>query len=267
MKRKIAILITIAIAAAAVAGMFAGCTSAITAEEGVQAVMDAVAASKAFYTEYDAAQGYSYYIKQSGKSEDGSKTETVYLSYKKGNEDMEWNDFVMAKYTKTVSDAASSVTTSEYFGDVLPKDADDAKENYVRALVDNNYAVKALTEEEFLALPEVSELTLPYLMSLFDNLDKEDIVVKEGGATVAGAVTTVRFSVSDKSVPLSAYGEVIVRVTNDKISSIEAKQNATDDDEDLVMDYTLVYSSPNMSMPTSYIKDNKTVEIDYAALA
>ena len=244
MKRKIAILITIAIAAAAVAGMFAGCTSAITAEEGVQAVMDAVAASKAFYTEYDAAQGYSYYIKQSGKSEDGSKTETIYLSYKKGNEDMEWNDFVMAKYTKIVSDAASSVTTSEYFGDVLPKDADDAKENYVRAFVDNNYAVKALTEEEFLALPEVSELTLPYLMSLFDNMDKEDIVVKEGGATVAGAV-----------------------VTNDKISSIEAKQNATDDDEDLVMDYTLVYSSPNMSMPTSYTKDNKAVEIDYAALA
>ena len=51
MKRKIAILVTLIAVAAAVCGAFAGCNSALTAEEGAPAGMDALAASKAFYTD------------------------------------------------------------------------------------------------------------------------------------------------------------------------------------------------------------------------
>ena len=253
--------------------MLAGCNEALTADEGAQALLDAVAQSKSFYEQYDPAEGYSYYVKFTRPGAQAGTTETYYLAYNKGNADLEWEDYTVIQYTKSVADSVATDTTMEYFGDALPKNsegkqAENVRENYVRAYVSKDHKVdKSVSEESYLSREEINYLTLSYVLGLFDNLDKEDIVVKEGGATVAGAVTTVRFSVSDKSVPLSAYGEVIVRVTNDKISSIEAKQNATDDDEDLVMDYTLVYSSPNMSMPTSYTKDNKAVEIDYAALA
>lgn len=266
MKKKIAVFAVVIVAAAFACAAFAGCSTPISDEEGVQAVINAVAASKAFYEEYDAETGYSYYIKLTWKNRQEGKKETNYLAYKKGSEDLGWNEFVMAQYKNEVSDSATSDSTVEYFGDVLAdNEAEDVKENYVRAYLNKDYAVAALTEEEYLAQPAVNKLTLPYVMSLFDNLDAEDISVTS--ATRAGAVVTVVFTVSDKSVPLAAYGEVTVRVTNEKVSALEAKQNAEDSDEDLALDYTLVYASPNVSMPRSYKdKDDKTIKIDYTVL-
>ena len=155
MKKKIAVFAVVIVAAAFVCAAFAGCSTPISDEEGVQAVINAVAASKAFYEEYDAETGYSYYIKLTGKNRQEGKKETNYLAYKKGNEDLGWNDFVMAQYKNEVSDSATSVSTVEYFGDVLADEkAEDVKENYVRAYLNKDYAVAALTDVAAVILTE-----------------------------------------------------------------------------------------------------------------
>ena len=248
MKRKIAILVTLVAVAAAVCGAFAGCNSALTAEEGAQAVIDALAASKAFYTDYDKAEGYKYYTKFSTLSADGHSSETYYLNYQLGNEELGWEDFLYVQYTSTVTSAGASETKSEYLGDVLANSgAENVKENYIRVYTDNNgdnAVIKRMSEEEFLGREDINYLTIEYIMALFDNLSAENI--KVASASVAGSVTTVVFTVDNAAVPIAAYNNISVRIMNDKITSVETYES---DSTKLTLDYTVTYYAPDGSMP------------------
>lgn len=268
MKRKIFVLcLTLVLLACAGLAVLAGCNKALTADEGAQALLDAVAQSKSFYEQYDPAEGYSYYVKFTRPGAQAGTTETYYLAYNKGNSDLEWEDFTVIQYTKSVADSVATDTTMEYFGDALPKNsegkqAENVRENYVRAYVSKDHKVdKSVSEESYLAREEINYLTLSYVLGLFDNLDKEDIVIADGGASRAGAVVTVTFTISDESVPLAKYGKLSVRITNGRVSSIET----ADKDAAEPLDYLLVYASPDISMPTQYTVDAKTVYIDYSA--
>ena len=250
MKRKIAICLTLITLAAIVCGALAGCSDTLTADEGAQAVLDALNASKAFLTDCDKAEGYKYYTKYSTLSEDGKSSETYYLNYQQGKENFE--DFLFVQYTSTITSAGTSVTTSEYLGDVLPNaEAEDKAENYIRVYTDNKKdspTIKRMSKEEFLGREDIDYLTLEYILALFDNLDKEDIVIKEGGATISGVVTTIAFTVSDTTVPIASYENITVRIMNDKIVSVETNTSANT--SVLTMDYYITYYAPNAQMPS-----------------
>ena len=245
MKRKSAICISVILimVLAAVCGALAGCGITLTADEGAQAVLDALDASKAFLTDYDKAEGYRYYTKFSTLSADGKSSETYYLNYQLGDKDR-WEDFLFIRYTSTITTAGTSVTASEYLGDVLPMGKEDAKENYIRVYTDGNKAAERMSEEEFLGREDIRYLTLEYIFALFDNLTEENIEVSD--ASVSGSVTTVTFSVQDESVPLSTHKNVTVRILNDKITSLETYET---DASSLTLDYAITYYAPNGSMP------------------
>ena len=121
MKRKIFVLcLTLVLLACAGLAVLAGCNEALTADEGAQAILDAVAQSKSFYEHCDPAEGYSYYVKFTRPGAQAGTTETYYLAYNKGNSDLEWEDFTVIQYTTSVADSVNTKTTMEYFGDAKP---------------------------------------------------------------------------------------------------------------------------------------------------
>lgn len=248
MNKRIIAFVILVITVCALTFSLAACNTQLGFDEGVSELLQAIQTSseaRTWYTKYD--------VKNDGV------TTTYKLNVARGNEKLEWDEFILAKFDTEVKTSAETKRTSVTFGHSLRSGADtknpareDYRLSYFYTGADSKTHVADMTEQEFFAMDAIAPYTLENLLSGMKGITAEDIepVDSVPFAVKSGVVITLSFRITDPSFAYSAYNGddyLVVRITSGRISKISSAKGG--------LNISINYQGPNIKLGNYDSKD------------